>query len=131
MKVTHYNQVALEPVNAEGAKDTKIRWLISQQDAAPNFAMRMFEIQPGGHTPLHQHDWEHEVFVLEGEGIFVFEGEEYPFKAYDTIYADPGKMHQFANTGSTLMRFLCLVPHEKPAVKKTVNPFAGGQANNC
>lgn len=35
---------------------------------AENFAMRLFEIQPRGYSPLHQHDWEHEVFILEGKG---------------------------------------------------------------
>ncbi len=133
MKVTHYDKITLEDVNIEGSKATKIRWMIAEKDGAPNFAMRMFEVQPGGFTPYHSHSWEHEVFILEGEGMFVTEEKEIPFKAWDAIYADPYMKHQFRNTGEGILRFLCLVPHQKPEQpkKKTLNPFAQGTANNC
>ncbi len=131
MKVVHSTDVKLEDVNVEGSSYTKIRWLIAQNDSAPNFAMRLFEIAPGGHTPFHKHDWEHEVYVVEGTGKLVFEDGEQAFVAHDAIYVDPNQMHQFQNTGETTMKFLCMIPHEKPVVKKTVNPFAGGKANNC
>ena len=136
MKVVQFDKVELEDVNVEGAKNTKIRWLISQKDNAPNFAMRMFEVAPQGFTPYHKHDWEHEAFVLEGEGMLVTEDGEIPFKKWDVIYVDPNMMHSFKNTGDSLMRFLCIIPHE-PNYKKlqedeeSINPFASGVANNC
>ena len=52
----------------EGAKNTTIRWLIAEREGAPNFYMRLIEIGAGGNTPDHAHEWEHEVFILEGEG---------------------------------------------------------------
>ncbi len=133
MKVTPYTSVTLEDVTVDGAKRTKIRWLISEKDGAPNFAMRMFEVEPGGFTPYHQHPYEHEVYILEGTGVFVTEEEELPFEPGHVLYADPDMMHQFRNTGSTLVRFLCLIPHQAPAKpeKKAVNPFAAGKANTC
>ena len=134
MKLVSYDQVELEDVLVEGAKSTGIRWLISQKDNAPNFALRMFEVKEGGMTPFHQHPWEHEVFVLEGQGALITDEGEKPFKRYDVIYIDPNKNHQFKNMGETTMKFLCIVPHEnknKVEKKKTVNPFASGQANNC
>lgn len=140
MKLTHYSQVELQPVKVEGAAGAHIRWLIAEKDGAPNFALRMFEVEPEGHTPYHKHAWEHEVYCLEGEGMLVFEGNEYPFKAHDSMYIDPDKMHQFKNTGKEKLKFLCIIPHEsnyntekkedKP-LKKPVNPFAAGKANNC
>lgn len=135
MKLVHYDEVELEDVDIEGAKDTKIRWLISQKDNAPNFAMRMFEVQPGGYTPYHKHDWEHESFILEGEGALVTEEGEKPFKAWDVLYIEPNMMHRFKNTGKTLMRFLCIIPHQsnykKLKEEEPLNPFASGVANNC
>ncbi|HOD54775.1 MAG TPA: cupin domain-containing protein [Candidatus Cloacimonadota bacterium] len=131
MKVVNYQDVPLEDVNIEGAAFTKIRWLIGQKDNAPNFALRLFEVAEGGHTPLHSHDYEHEVFVLEGQGVFVCSEGEKPFKAWDVIYVDPSIEHQFRNTGAGSMKFLCIIPHDKPKVKKVVNPFASGTANNC
>jgi len=131
MKIIHYDQAELEPVNVEGAEETKIRWLIAQKDGAPNFALRMFEVGPGGHTPYHEHSWEHEVFVVSGEGALQTERGDLPFAEHDVIYVDPGLRHAFKNTGRDTLKFLCIVPHEQPVQKKTINPFAEGTANNC
>jgi quercetin dioxygenase-like cupin family protein len=97
-------------VGAEGANEVEIRWLISKDDGAENIAMRMFELRPGGHTPLHTHPHEHEVFIVEGEGVFVFEGNEYKFRAEDVIFVPPKKEHQFRNVGSSVLRLLCIIP---------------------
>ncbi len=131
MKVIHYDQVELEPVYAEGAQGAQIRWLIALKDGAPNFAMRMFEVAPGGHTPYHQHAWEHELYCLSGTGSLVTERGEISFGENDVMFVDPNLMHAFMNTGESTLKFLCLIPHEQPVVKKTVNPFADETANNC
>ena len=66
MKIVHYTDVDPTPVTAEGACGTTIRWLVSRDDGAKNFAMRLFELGPGGHTPLHEHAWEHEAYIVKG-----------------------------------------------------------------
>ena len=106
MKIEKSGNIAKSPVEEQGAKDVEIRWLISREDGAENFAMRMFELQPGGFTPLH----EHEVFVIEGEGIFVYEGKEHQFNRDYVIFVPPNKQHQFRNRGSSILRLLCLIP---------------------
>ena len=110
MKIEKSGSIAKVAVETEGAKDVEIRWLISKDDGAKNFAMRMFELQPGGHTPLHTHQHEHEVFVLEGQGTFVYEGREHPFGPEYVIFVPAGSEHQFKNTGDSIMRMLCLIP---------------------
>jgi quercetin dioxygenase-like cupin family protein len=110
MKIERSSNISKSPVVDEGAKDVTIRWLISKEDGAPNFATRMFELEPGGHTPLHTHPQEHEVFILEGEGTFVFEGQEHPFGAEYVIFVPPNKEHRFMNTGDSLLRMLCIIP---------------------
>lgn len=110
MKIEKSSNIKKDPVEIEGAKDVEIRWLISEKDGAENFAMRMFELQPGGHTPLHTHPQEHEVFVLEGEGTFVFEGQEHPFGAEYVVFVPSNKEHRFMNTGETVLRMLCIIP---------------------
>jgi quercetin dioxygenase-like cupin family protein len=101
----------------EGAAGCTVRWLVGKNENAPNFAMRQFEVAPGGHTPKHFHDYEHEVYVLEGEGV-VLEGDTpHPLAAGDVVYVVPNEPHQFQNTGSTPLKFLCLVPnssYDKP-----------------
>lgn len=133
MKHSHYKDIALEEVTMEGAKKVKIRWLIAEKDGAPNFAMRMFEVEPGGFTPYHAHEWEHENFIVEGEGHLTTEEGEIPFKTGDVLYVEPHLKHNYVNTGASVLKFLCLIPHDKPKKqeRKTINPFAGGVANNC
>jgi len=110
MKIEKSSNINKSPVEVEGAKDVEIRWLISKDDGAENFAMRMFELQPGGHTPLHTHPHEHEVFVIQGLGVFVYEGQEHPFGAEDVIFVPPNTEHRFKNTGDSVLRLICIIP---------------------
>ena len=125
MKVHHHTEVELEQVVMPGAQDTKVRQLVGANVGAANFAMRMFEIGPGGHTPRHQHDYEHEIYVLEGEGV-AYEGDNpVPLKPGDAVYVCPNDIHQFRNTGSTTMKMLCLIPNSAVGKNVTVVPECG------
>jgi len=110
MQITHYSEITPEQVIGDGIKGTTIRWLISKAKGAPNFAMRLFEVEPGGFTPLHTHEWEHEVFILSGEGKVFNEGEYIPVKPGTAIFVPSMEEHQFRNDGSTTLQFLCLIP---------------------
>lgn len=126
MKVNRYEQVQSVPVEMEGASDCRVRWLIGREDGAPNFAMRQFEVAPGGFTPKHHHPYEHEVFVIEGSGA-VLEGErEHPLQAGDVVYVAPDEVHQFRNTGTAPLKFLCLVPHTAAAQAPQTPPECDG-----
>ncbi|MFH1006605.1 MAG: cupin domain-containing protein [Candidatus Latescibacterota bacterium] len=94
----------------EDAKNTKVRWLISDPDGAPNFAMRLFEIGPHGATPLHAHAWEHEVFVLEGEGIVVGAEGDREMVPGDAIFIPGEELHQFRSSGTGMLKMLCMIP---------------------
>jgi len=115
MKIFHYSKIKAEEAKEEGASKLKVRWLITRDMGAPNFAMRLFEMEPGGQSPLHTHPWEHEVFILEGEGVVVGTNEARRFKPGDVIFIPPNEKHQFKNDGNKIVKFLCLVPHhDKP-----------------
>ena len=111
MKVVHYENIQPSPVQVEGAAGCRIRCLIGQEDSAPSFSMRQFEVTPGGHTPRHVHAHEHEVFILEGVGV-VLEGDTpHALEAGSVVFVPPGQEHQFRNTGEGVLKFLCLIPH--------------------
>ena len=112
MKVKHFEEVKALDVVQEGARDVKVRWLITKEDGARNFAMRLFEVKPGGYTPCHKHDYEHEVFILEGEGKLLLEGKEYDLKPGVFAFVPENKEHQFKNTGEKILKFLCLIPNK-------------------
>ena len=112
-KVVHYSQVAVDKVKEAGAEGLTIRWLITKDDGAKNFAMRFFEVARGGHTPRHSHDWEHEVYVLDGEGVVFCEGVEKKIEPGYVVFVPANTEHFFRNTGNDKMHFLCLIPYGK------------------
>ena len=110
MQITKADNVAAEAVEMDGAAGVQMRLLIHEAQGAPNFYMRQFNIAPGGMTCRHTHAWEHEVYILCGEGTAVTPDGEKPFAAGDCVYVAPNDLHQFRNTGGEEMKMLCLVP---------------------
>ena len=112
MKVFNYKTVKAESADCCSEK-TKVRWLLTKEMGAENFDMRLFEMAPGGYSSLHKHLWEHEVFVLEGEGI-VFDGHStLPLQAGDVAYVQSNEQHQFKNNSEKTFKFLCIAPNIK------------------
>ena len=111
MKKFAYTEIEAETVEKQ-SKNLKVRWLITKETGAENFAMRLFEMGSDGHTPLHSHDWEHEVFIVEGGGLVVAGSEEKRFKTGDVIFVPANELHQFKNNNKNTVKFLCLIPYK-------------------
>lgn len=112
MKHVHYDDVDAQEVDVEGAAGVRVRWLIGRDDGAPSFCMRRFELEPGGHTPHHAHEWEHEVYVLEGQGSVADARGERPVRAGDVLFIAGGEVHHFSADPDASLVFLCLIPKE-------------------
>jgi quercetin dioxygenase-like cupin family protein len=111
MIIKNIDEVPLQDVNMEGAKDVKVRVLFGPADDAPTFAMRVFELAGGGHTPWHTHPFEHEAILLDGDIAVVTEDGDRPLRKGDVILMPPEEKHQFKNlSGTKDARFMCLVP---------------------
>jgi quercetin dioxygenase-like cupin family protein len=100
------------PVTMEGAHGVTMQVMVGREDAAPNFAMRHFVVEPGGQTPRHQHPYEHEVYIAQGRFEVFCDGKTDTATAGDVLLVPSDTLHQFINTGDTPGRFLCLVPLE-------------------
>ena len=72
--------------------------------------MRVFEVEPGSSTPFHSHSWEHEVFVLSGQGVVIGEEGETPISSGSVVFVAPNEQHCFANNGNEPLRFICVIP---------------------
>ncbi|MFN2289795.1 MAG: cupin domain-containing protein [Anaerolineae bacterium] len=94
------------------AEGVTMRVAIGPDEGAPFFNMRIFEVEPGQATPHHGHWWEHEVFVLSGEGVVRTEQGDVPVSHGSTVFVPGGEIHQFRNTGTGILRFICVVPQE-------------------
>ena len=110
MKVQAIEQCEQTEVQMDGAAGVKKRMLIGPDDGAKNFHMRHFEVAVGGHTPFHQHDFEHEVLILSGRGTLKQERGDQPFTAGQVVFIPPDEKHQFTNTGSEPLSFICSIP---------------------
>ena len=86
------------------------REVITAADGAPNFCMRVFEVEPGSSTPSHSHPWEHEVFVLSGQGVAVSKEGETQIAKDSVIFVAPDEQHCFVNNSNEPLRFICLIP---------------------
>lgn len=125
MKVIPCTAVQQKSVDMPGSSGCHVRWLIGKPDDAPNFAMREFQVDPGGHTPRHYHPYEHEVYVVEGQGV-IYEGDTpHPISAGDVILVRPDEVHQFRNESDQPFRFLCLIPNAAYDLPITQAPECG------
>lgn len=109
-------KVNLKDVEGDSPEDTKgvdFRPLLAKNIRAPNFYLRHFEIAPRGYTPKHTHDWEHEVFVIEGRGKISLEDRDEDLAPGDAVFVEPDELHQFINTGNKKMRLICVIPKPK------------------
>lgn len=111
-KAVQLEKIKMEDVTESGFMNVKVRWLITKDDGAENFAMRYFEIAPGGQSAFHAHDWEHESFILDGEGVVICGDEKKQVGPGYVIFIPPNIQHCFKNVGEKTLRFLCLIPYK-------------------
>jgi quercetin dioxygenase-like cupin family protein len=97
----------------EGAKGVHKQIPLSKEDGVPTFSFRVFTIEPGGHTPFHQHEFEHMNYIISGEGILVSEDREYVLKQGDFALVLAGERHQYKNSSvNKNLLIVCAVPKE-------------------
>ncbi len=114
MKIISLDQVNKIKVQMEGAEKAWKQVPLSRNDGAPVYSYRVFTVEPGGHTPFHQHPYEHMNYVIEGEGVLVNEaGEKQSIKAGDFALVMPDEKHQYRNTSpDKQFKIICGVPKE-------------------
>ena len=115
-----YWEITEEKVPENMASCTTIRWLLSEKDGVPTFYMRMFTMGPNCHIKGHYHPWEHEIYVLQGEGTIRIGDKKYLVGPGSFIYVPPNVEHEYWS-GSTGLRFLCMIP-SKPTAEERGEP---------
>lgn len=109
----NWEKIPVQSYDSFEAKKVVKRVLIGEEDGAPYFVMRYFEVEPGGWTALDQHSHDHGVLILKGKGTVLLEDKEYEVKFGDAIYIPPNERHQLKNTGDTPFGFICVIPNKK------------------
>jgi quercetin dioxygenase-like cupin family protein len=109
MKVLDYSDVQPD----REVPGVALRTVISPEDA-PRFSMRVLEVEPGASTPFHSHWWEHEVFILSGQGKVRGQQREHELQPNNVVYVGENEEHCFTNIGREVLRFVCCIPHTEP-----------------
>jgi len=110
MKIKKRKELTKVDIKDNNAKDVNFYPAITARDGAPNFALRLFEIESNGYTPFHSHKWEHEVYIIEGNGFLKGEKGELKIAKDNFIFVEPEEFHQFI-AGDKGLRMICIVPN--------------------
>lgn len=102
--------VSVKEYPNDRSKQVTKQEMVGLQDGAKNFAMRYFEVAPGGYTSLDEHQHDHGVMILRGKGRVLLGEQSYEIGFGDAIYIFPHERHQFVNTGDEPLGFLCVIP---------------------
>ncbi|EGP93933.1 cupin domain-containing protein [Nitrosarchaeum koreense] len=79
------------------------------------YSLAHFTVEPGGKTILHKIKSSEIYFILEGEAALVIDDERHQLKKDDSAYVPPSSKQHIENTGTSVLRFLCIVePAWKP-----------------
>ncbi|MEI5997854.1 cupin domain-containing protein [Paraburkholderia bengalensis] len=81
---------------------------LATQFTAPEsrFTTGMSVYPVGKGAPLHKHNCDEQVTLLEGVGEVEIDGKITPLKQYDSTYIPGGVVHAFRNKGNSSMRIL-------------------------
>ena len=114
MIIKKLSEVEKTKVQMDGAQHAYKQLPIGQADSTPSCSIRVFTLEPDGHTPYHTHPFEHLNYIIAGQGVLVkASGEECPLQKGDFALVLPDEKHQYKNTSdqdSFIM--ICAVPKE-------------------
>ncbi|HRZ18774.1 MAG TPA: cupin domain-containing protein [Methanofastidiosum sp.] len=105
----NYLDIKENKVETDNSKGVSIRTLIAEDQGAKNFYMRILRIEKDGYSPYHKHEWEHENYILNGEGLLKTEDKDIKVKKGDVIFIPPNELHSYINTGDIDLEIMCLI----------------------
>ncbi|MFC4553210.1 MULTISPECIES: cupin domain-containing protein [Halorussus] len=107
--VRRSDEIEYETVDAAEGMSKGV--LVGEEQGAPNFAIRRFELEPGAEVPEHTNEVEHEQYVLSGEYVVGIGDEEYTVEEGDSLLIPAGVVHWYRNESDAPGAFLCAVPN--------------------
>lgn len=118
-----WNHISPVDYKSEGDswKDVSRRVFVGETGESPNFHVRYFEIAQGGFSTLEQHQHEHVVVVMRGQGHALIGEKRLSLKFGDVVYVAPDEVHQFSNSQAEPFGFLCMVNAQRDR-PRPVNP---------
>ncbi|HXH95967.1 MAG TPA: cupin domain-containing protein [Gaiellaceae bacterium] len=107
MTIIKANEV---PLLDRGGGVTTIPLITHRSDDTALITTGISTYPVGGGAPLHVHNCDEQVTLLEGRGEVEIDGAATPLVPYDSTYIQAGVPHLFRNTGDEPMRILWIYP---------------------
>ena len=74
--------------------------------------MRKFELLPNAVIGIHNHAWEHEMFLIEGKMALLDENNNKDLiQSEEFIFMPPDEPHGYTNESQEKAVFICMIPN--------------------
>lgn len=93
-----------------GSSNVVMKQLVGKEDGADKTALHEIRFLKGGHTAVHRHNWQHQMYVTSGRGLLHLGGEAIPIRAGDVLVIQRGEDHGFEQRGSAPLVVLTVTP---------------------
>ena len=80
--------------------------LVTKELGAKHLTTGITRFPVGAKVPMHSHNCDEQVTILEGEAEAELDGERHRLHAYDTTLVPANKPHRFVNVGTTPLAIL-------------------------
>jgi quercetin dioxygenase-like cupin family protein len=80
--------------------------LVTKEIGSKQLTTGLTRFPVGAKVPLHSHNCDEQVTILEGEAEAEVDGERHRLKALDTTLVPADKPHRFVNVGATRLTIL-------------------------
>lgn len=80
--------------------------LVTKEIGSKQMTTGLTRFPAGAKVPLHSHNCDEQVTILEGEAEVEIDGQRHRVHAYDTTLVPANKPHRFVNVGTTPLLIL-------------------------
>lgn len=88
------------PVTERGGGARTVR-LVTAEIGSQKLLNGITRFGPGAAIPLHSHNCEESVIILEGDAVFEIDGVTYSLSQHDTTWIPPDVPHRFRNASDS------------------------------
>lgn len=110
MFIKHLRNIDKNRISGDGIKNVLKQVPVGPDQGWKDHILRVFTIEPDGHTPKHSHDWEHVNYVISGRGQLEIDGKIRDLDTGAFAVVPPNVEHQYSNTGDEDFVMICIVP---------------------
>ncbi len=109
--VGHISNLTPNQLCGDAVKNAAMNVMVGGDEGWQDHVMRILELGVDGYSPKHKHPWPHINYIIEGEGSLMIEGVDHPLSAGSYAFVPDNALHQFKNTGTAPLKFICIVPN--------------------